>query len=67
MNTIDTIIIGTVKHIKQNNFDYNKATIVSEQHPLGTVYQKGWWGYVANGYDWWKFPIIELEKIIKYS
>lgn len=59
--------IGGVIHIKDNNFNYHKHTKSSINHPLGTVYQKGWWGYVANGYDWWKFPILELGKIIKKS
>lgn len=65
MTKIDTITIGTVNHTKEVNFDYHKAKIVSELHPLGSVYKKGGFGYVANGYDWWKFDINQLEKIIK--
>ena len=58
--------IGGVIHIKDNSFVHNKKNITSiNEHPFGTVYQNGWWGYVANGYDWWKFPILELGKLIK--
>jgi len=65
--TIDIIDIGGVKHSKENDFKYNDAKVVSELHPLGTVYKKGKFGYVANGYDWWKFEINKLETIIKNS
>lgn len=56
--------IGGVEHIKDNDFNYHHHQISCINHPLGTVYQNGWWGYVANGYDWWKFPILKLGKII---
>lgn len=60
--------IGRVQHTKDNDFDFTKASVACTiGHPLGTVYQQGWWGYVANGYDWWKFPILELGRIIKYQ
>lgn len=57
--------INGIAHIKDNDFDYTKHKVAAKDHPLGTVYQCGWWGYVANGYDWWKFPILELGKINK--
>lgn len=56
--------IGGIEHIKDNDFDYTKYKVSAINHPLGTVYQKGWFGYVANGYDWYKFPILKLGKII---
>ena len=66
MKPIKIKFIGRIQHTQDNNFDYTKAKIASTiGHPLGTVYQKGWWGYVANGYDWFKFPILSLGKIIK--
>ena len=63
---MNTQFICGVQHTKDHEFDHTEATIASViGHPLGTVYQKGWWGYVANGYDWWKFSILDLGKIVK--
>ena len=56
-------VIGLVTHIKTNHFDYHTAKKIKKTHPLGTVYEIGRTGYVANGYDWWKFPVAKLEFI----
>lgn len=32
------------------------------KHPMGTVHSDGKHGYVANGYDWLKFDLKELDK-----
>lgn len=57
-------IIGMVTHIKANDFDFHSAKPIKKLHPLGTVFEKGSEGYVASGYDWWKFPIAKLSFII---
>jgi len=56
-------VIGLVTHIKAKDFDYHTAKQIKKIHPLGTVYEIGRTGYVANGYDWWKFPVAKLEFI----
>lgn len=57
--------IGGITHFKDNTFDYHKAKLIKKKHPLGDVYEAEdkRTGYVANGYDWWKFPIDRLEYI----
>lgn len=55
--------IGGITHIKDNSFDYHSAKQIKQTHPLGTVFEKDRFGYVANGYDWWKFPINRLDYI----
>lgn len=59
----NTQIIGGVTHTKANGFNYHEAKQSKKIHPLGTVYEKDDVGYVASGYDWWKFPIRKLEFI----
>ena len=59
----NTQVIGLVTHIKVKDFDYHTAKQSKKTHPLGTVYEKDRMGYVASGYDWWKFPIDKLNFI----
>jgi hypothetical protein len=56
-------VIGLVTHIKVRDFDYHTAKQIKKTHPLGTVYEIGRDGYVASGYDWYKFPVAKLEFI----
>lgn len=57
--------VGGVMHERDNSFDFNSHKTINKLHPLGTVYKDGKFGYVANGYDWWKFELSELDNIIK--
>lgn len=57
--------IGGVTHFKVKDFDHHSAKQNKYLHPLGTVYEMDRMGYVASGYDWWKFPIHRLEFIVK--
>jgi len=59
----NTQVIGSITHIKVKDFDYHTAKQSDETHPLGTVYEKDHMGYVASGYDWWKFPMSRLDFI----
>jgi hypothetical protein len=59
----NTQVIGLVTHTKVKDFDYHTAKQIKKTHPLGTVYEKDRMGYVASGYDWWKFPVDKLEFI----
>jgi hypothetical protein len=55
-------IIHGIEHKKDNSFNHNKAIILEDvKHPFGTVYTKdNIFGYVANGYDWYKFKLIKI-------
>ena len=64
-NELNQKEIGGVLHEKDNTFDYNAHKPIKKMHPLGTVYKAGKFGYVASGYDWWSFPLGELDNIIK--
>lgn len=61
----NTMVVGGVAHEKDNTFNYHtaKELDLTKSHPLGTVYEKDGFGYVANGYDWWKFPVEKLQEI----
>ena len=59
----NTKIIGGITHLKANTFNYHEAKRITKKHPLGDVYTKGDFGYVANGYDWWKFPLNRFDFI----
>lgn len=59
--------IGGVLHERVEDFSHDGLKTAKELHPLGTVYKKGEFGFVANGYDWWSFPLSELKNIIKNS
>lgn len=63
----DKKLIGGITHFKDNAFDYTKAKKIKKLHPLGDVYEgeDKRVGYVASGYDWFKFPIDRLEFINK--
>lgn len=57
--------MGGVLHEKETDFSHIGLETEKELHPLGTVYKKCKFGFVANGYDWWSFPLSELKNIIK--
>jgi hypothetical protein len=59
----NTKIIGGITHFKDNTFDYHKAKKIAKKHPLGDVYEQGSDGYVASGYDWFRFPVNRLSYI----
>lgn len=51
----------TFKENDEDGFDYHKCRKVEYIHSLGTVYLFEGWGYVANGYDWWRFKMADLK------
>ncbi len=60
----NTKVIGGITHFKDNSFDYHTAKKHKKLHPLGDVYEADYkTGYVASGYDWFKFPLKRLEFI----
>jgi len=64
------ITIGGVSHQKAPGFkNFQKKPKLDKLHPLGEVYlqtkDNPKYGYVASGYDWLRFPISELDNIIK--
>ena len=65
---MEIIKIGGIHHTKvlSTEFNYAKAIMYPKLHPLGSVYIKtkySKFGYVANGYNWWKFEIKVLQQI----
>lgn len=65
-----TITVGGVLHERVDDFDKTRAICTDNElgiaeHPLGSVYKQGKFGYVANGYWWWRFPHKELKTIVK--
>lgn len=68
MNTTtqeETQTIGGIVHTVDNNFNYHNHGKMDRLHPLGEVYRKGKFGYVASGYNWLRFDIKDLETIIE--
>ena len=52
-------VINNVEHvILTAPLKWNTLKTVEFVHPLGTVYVRGKFGYVANGYDWLRFPLV---------
>lgn len=52
--------------LNATEFDYHSANKLDEtkqRHPLGTIYEKDGYGYVANGHEWFKFPMNKLQEI----
>ena len=59
------IIIGGIKHTKVNSkkkVNFQKMKSVDFKHPFGRVYFINKFGYVANGYDWYKLKMYEIKK-----
>jgi hypothetical protein len=70
-NQIETLTYGGVAHKVTNTFNFQGKLHLQKKHPLGIVYvmtqYNPRYGYVANGYNWLRFPISELKNIIKNS
>ncbi len=60
----ETQVIGGIVHTKDNTFNYRNHGKIEKLHPLGDVYRNGKFGFVASGYDWWRFEIKDLDTII---
>jgi hypothetical protein len=62
--------IAGIKHEQRSIQDNDDDRFFFEEcetrdfiHPLGTVYVFKQFGYVANGYTWYRFEMSDLEKI----
>ena len=47
-------------HNELDNFNFQKCKKIDSIHQLGTVYLHEEYGYVANGYMWYRFKFIDL-------
>lgn len=55
----------TQRHPHENDadgFDFHDCEKLDFVHSFGTVYIFGKYGYVANGYSWWRFEMSDLKK-----
>jgi|GEM_PF-6889735 hypothetical protein len=48
------------EHNELDNFNFQKCKKVDSIHQLGTVYLHEEYGYVANGYMWYRFRFKDL-------
>jgi hypothetical protein len=63
-DVIGTEMICGVRHEIIREFEWHSAdTTKIGHHPLGEVYVKGRYGYVPNGYKWYRFNISDLSKV----
>lgn len=56
----------TQRHIQDNEVDgfcFEECQMMDFIHSLGTVYLFKEWGYVANGYSWYRFKMSDLKKL----
>lgn len=55
--------VRTHEDNEEDGFEFNKCKHVNFIHPMGSVYLFEDWGYVANGYDWLRFKMVDLKVI----
>jgi hypothetical protein len=64
-NVLSSMIIDGISHdklIKAIRYDRMRKIEHIGLHSFGTIYVRSKYGYVANGYNWYRFKLYDLSR-----